>query len=75
MPVTAAERMSFLINCPRCRKATEKSVAWLTTYEALPCATPGCAHMINLKTAENGVLIEMLSDQCADLDAILAKGD
>jgi transcription elongation factor Elf1 len=75
MTLTAAERMSFLFTCPRCSKANEKSVAWLTTYEVLPCATSGCGNMINLKTPKNSAIIEALSEQCDDVDALLEMRD
>lgn len=75
MPLTAAERTSWMMNCPRCGKVTEKPVAWLAANESLPCATPGCGNVIDLKSAENGTLIQKLTDQCADLDVFLAKAD
>lgn len=72
MPLSAAERMSFGIQCPRCGKLTEKPVAWLSTFETLRCATPGCGHNISLAGRENRALIEILVDQAEELDALMS---
>jgi hypothetical protein len=68
MPLSAEERMSFVLFCPKCRRGTEKAVAWLAAHERLPCATPACGGSIELQAGTNRDLIEKLSDYCADLD-------
>ncbi len=73
MPLTSAERLTYRMTCPCCRKATEQAIASLTTNCYLPCATPGCRHTIDLRTPYNRALIKKLADQCADLDAFLAE--
>src|SRR6266536_1757902 len=50
MPLTSAERLTYRMTCPCCRKATEQAIASLTTNCYLPCATPGCRHTIDLRT-------------------------
>lgn len=75
MSLNSAERVSYQMGCSSCGKATEKPVAWLVAFDHLPCVTPGCGHLIDLKAAENAALIQKLSDQCADLDTFLAKRD
>ncbi len=73
MPLSSAERTSWMMLCPRCGKATEKPVAWLAASKTLACATSDCGNVIDLKSPDNAALIQKLADQCADLDAFLAK--
>jgi hypothetical protein len=68
MPLSAEERMSFLLYCPKCRQGTTKPIAWLAAHERLPCTTPDCGDAIDLQTGANRDLVEKLSDYCADLD-------
>jgi hypothetical protein len=68
LSLSAEERMSFLLSCPKCGKYTEKPVAWLAAHERLPCATPACGSLIDLQSETNRDLIEMLSDYCVELD-------
>ena len=71
MALSAAERTSFLIHCPRCGKATEKAVAWLATHDRLRCATPQCRAIINLESPKYRPLIEKLVDQASEIDALM----
>ena len=73
MPLTSAERLTYRMTCPCCRKTTEQAIASLATNYYLPCTTPGCRHTIDLRTPYNRALIKKLADQCADLDAFLAE--
>jgi hypothetical protein len=75
MPLSSAERITWLMTCPSCGKGTEKPVAWLATFENLACATPDCGHVIDLKTIENRAIIQKLSNYATDLDAFFAKRD
>jgi hypothetical protein len=71
MTLTAAERTSFAVQCPRCGKATEKPVAWLAASEALRCATPDCGNILDLQDAQNRPLIQKLIDQATEIDALM----
>ena len=68
MPLSAEERMTFLLYCPKCGQGTQKAVAWLAAHERLPCATPDCGGTIDLQTGTTRDLIEMLTDYCVELD-------
>jgi hypothetical protein len=68
MPLSADERMSFFLFCPKCHQGTEKPVAWLAAHERLPCATPNCGGSIELQTGGNRDIVDKLSDYCIDLD-------
>jgi len=71
MALSAEERMSFLLYCPRCRQSTTRAVAWLASHERLPCITPDCGGAIDLQTGANRALVEKLSDYCTALDESL----
>jgi hypothetical protein len=71
MSLTAAERMSFLIYCPRCGKTTEKAVAWLATNSQMRCATPKCGAIISLDAPKTRALIDKLVDQASELDTLI----
>jgi len=73
MPLTAAERMSFLIECPRCGKTTEKPVAWLASNHQMHCATPTCHATINLEGPQNRALIQKLVHQASEIDALMIE--
>jgi hypothetical protein len=73
MPLASAERLAYAVVCPKCARATPKMVAWLATFEQLPCATPGCGNVISLQTAENRSVIQMLTDFAGELDEFLAE--
>ena len=64
----SAERLTYRMTCPCCRKATEQAIASLTTNYYLP---------VSLQAVVTGwiseALIKKLADQCADLDAFLAE--
>ena len=70
MPLTAAERLSFQVNCPRCNKATEKMVAWLATNSTMRCATPTCRAILDLDAPQYRPLIDKLVEQASEIDAL-----
>lgn len=71
MPLRAAERTRLMIRCERCNNGTEKYVAWLALEHTLACGT--CGNAIDLKTTDNRLLIKETDDNCARIDAALAK--
>ncbi len=71
MGLSAAERTSFLIQCPRCGQATEKNVAWLATNSDLRCNNPRCRAMINLDAPDQRAIIDKLVDHASELDALM----
>jgi hypothetical protein len=73
MPLTAAERLSFLIQCPRCGKGTEKAVAWLATNPTMRCATPTCRAVLNLEAPQYRAIIDKLVNQAGELDAMTVE--
>lgn len=76
MPPTSADRLLYKMTCPCCGKATtEQAIADLLRNYYLPCSTPRCRHMIDLKTPKNRTLIKKLAHQCAELDIFLADRD
>jgi hypothetical protein len=73
MSLTAAERLTFGIECPRCGKVTEKRVAWLATNSRMRCATPNCGAIIGLDAPKNRTVIDKLVDQASELDALMLQ--
>jgi hypothetical protein len=75
MALTAAERLFFLVRCPRCGKGTEKMVAWLATNRQMRCTTPSCKALLNLYAPKYRTLIEKLVDQASELDALMIAAE
>ena len=75
LPLTSADRLIYRMLCPCCGKTTEQAVADLIRNYYLPCSTPGCGHLIDLKTPNNRALIKKLAHQCTELDTFLAERD
>jgi hypothetical protein len=73
MPLSAAERLSFQVNCPRCNKATEKMVAWLATNSTMRCATPDCRAIIDLDAPQYRTLIDKLAEQASEIDVLMVQ--
>jgi hypothetical protein len=71
MTLTTAERTALLITCTACGQATEKPVAWLIAVDDMTCMP--CGRPIDLKSANNRTLIQETADNCARIDAALAK--
>ena len=71
MPLSTAERTWVYVTCESCKQATQKSVAWLAVHDALACSV--CGHIIDLKNANNRLLIQETADNCARIDVALAK--
>ena len=71
MPLSAAERMSFAVRCPRCGKPTQKSVAWLATKSRMRCSTPYCRAVIALDEPAHRMVIDRLVAQATEIDALL----
>jgi hypothetical protein len=71
MPLTAAERMSFAVRCPRCGKTTEKRVAWLATKSRMRCSTRYCRALIALDVPMHRMVIDKLVAQALEIDALL----
>ncbi len=55
MPLTSAERLTYRMTCPCCRKAPSKLSLALPQTIVYPSATPGCRHTIDLRTRYNGL--------------------
>jgi len=71
--LSAAERMTFGVQCPRCGKITEKMVAWLATESRMRCATPSCRAYVNLDDPKQRAVIDKLVDQASELDALMVS--
>ena len=65
-----ATTVRYAVRC-ECGHRTEQTIAWLTVHNNMSCG--GCGAVINLESGENAIVIDKLSQQCADIDALRAK--
>ena len=73
MPLSAAERMSIGIQCPRCHQITQKFVPWLANNSQLRCGTPTCRAIIKLDAAQYRAIINELPNQASEFDVLMIE--
>ena len=69
--MSIARSVNYAVRCEKCSHRTPKTVAWLSGQNKLPCEE--CGAIIDLRAGDNAVVITELANQCARIDATLAK--
>ena len=63
--------IEFGVLCEECGQRTPKTIGRLTIHNNLPCHN--CGALVDLTAGQNATVIQKLTQQCAELDAIAAK--
>ena len=71
MPLATAETTYLEICCPSCAQHTPRTVAWLVLKDNMTCK--GCSAFIDLRTAENRILIKEFAELCSRMDATFGR--
>ena len=72
MPLSTAETTYLEIRCPACAQPTQKPVAWLVLKDNMTCKA--CSAFIDLKAAENRIIIKEFAELCSRMDATFGRG-